>query len=334
MILAVDVEVIIDKLKNLGWIRTGKITGNYQIIYCPFHNDGKETKPSCGILLKEEYRAGVSYPAGFFHCFACNASGDMNEFIRRLLEIHSLTQTVAEWLKNNIPGYESNDDFIPLIPSNIADVLKSKWIVDSIQQRQYSVQTFVSEEELASYRFTVDYMYERKLTDEIIDKYDIGYDANFVPPGRSKRLPVITFPVRDSQGRTLFFCRRSIQGKYYNYPEGVTKPVYGLYELPKNCRSVVVCESCINALTSVRYGRPAVALMGTGNPYQVQQLRRSGISEFVLCFDGDEAGKKATRRWKKNLGDIAMVWTINMPDGKDLNDLEKSEYDKLYDEKE
>ena len=36
--------------------------------------------------------------------------------------------------------------------------------------------TYVSEEELESYRFYHPYMWERKLTPEVVDKFDIGYD--------------------------------------------------------------------------------------------------------------------------------------------------------------
>ena len=33
---------------------------------------------------------------------------------------------------------------------------------------------------------------------------------------------------------------------------------------------------------------------------------------------------------KKNLQDVGLVWVIQMPEGKDLNDCDKSEFDMLY----
>ena len=173
-------------------------------------------------------------------------------------------------------------------------------------------------------------MYERKLTDEVIEKYDIGYDAKWIPPGRKKPVPCITIPVRDRQGRTLLLCRRSIQGKLYNYPTGVQKPVFGIDVLPYGLKTVIICESAINAMTAVVYGYNAVALLGTGNPYQIQQLKELGVQNFVICMDGDEAGQKATMKLKKALRTVAMVWSITMPDGKDLNDCSKEEFDNLY----
>jgi DNA primase len=47
-------------------------------------------------------------------------------------------------------------------------------------------------------------------------------------------------------------------------------------------------------------------------------------------MDGDEAGRKATEKLKKALKSVAMVWVIHMPDGKDLNDCTKEEFEQLY----
>lgn len=328
----VDVYTVLNKLESEGFIRTSKRVGNYMQIYCPFHNDGNERKPSCGVLLYEEVRAGRKYPAGFCHCFTCHYAKPLHEMITDLLKLKHISQTGMDWLIANIPGFDpdSNDDFEFLIPLDVMDTINEQYAVSYIQSLTKPKQQYVSEEELASYRFTVPYMYERRLTDEIIERFDVGYDANWIAPGRKKPTPCITFPVRDKDGNTLFLCRRSIQGKFFNYPTGVLKPVYGLYELPKDCKSIIICESCFNALTSWSYGRPAVALLGTGNAYQIQQLKELGVREFILAFDPDEAGRKATEKIKRALKNIAIVWSFEgIPIGKDINDLSKEEFELL-----
>ena len=113
-------------------------------------------------------------------------------------------------------------------------------------------------------------------------------------------------------GNTLFFCRRSVKGKIYNYPQGVTKPVFGIDMIPEGTTSLIICESCINCLTAVSYGYNAVALMGTGNAYQIQQLKELGVADFIICTDGDEAGRRAANKLKNQLSSIAMVWMIPM----------------------
>lgn len=58
-----QVEAVVDQLDTLGLIRKGKITGDWYTIHCPFHNNGQEKKPSCGVLLQEQVKNGQVYPA-------------------------------------------------------------------------------------------------------------------------------------------------------------------------------------------------------------------------------------------------------------------------------
>ena len=332
VIIMVDIVEVLNKLEALGLIHQAKRTGNHMMIRCPFHSDGKEQHPSCGVLLTDEVRDGKKTAAGHFHCFACHTSKRLPDAVDFLLKQKKISQDGVSWLRENIPGYDPSltDNFDYLLPAETVEALTNKYAVDYFRMLTKPKQSYVSEEELAKYRFTIPYMYERKLTDAIIDKFDIGYQADWVPPGRKRPVPCITFPVRDRTGGTLFFCRRSIEGKLFNYPEGVTKPVYGLYELPKGIKSVVIVESCFNALTCWVYGKPAVALLGTGNSYQINQLKQLGVHEFILGFDPDDAGKKATEKLKKALRSVAMIYQFEgIPEGMDINDLSKEEFDAL-----
>ena len=328
-----DVEKILQTLESHELIRTNRITGNWFTVYCPFHNDGNEKKPSCGVLLKDEYRNGKKYPQGLWHCFSCGSVKSMTDAVTYILKSKHIDKDGLKWLSEHVPGFEIDADFDYLIPPDMMNNISNKYAVNYIQSKLKSEQHFVSDEELAKYRFTVPYMYQRGLTDEIIEKFDVGVDMNWIPPGRKKKVPCITFPVRNSHGQTLFLCRRSIEGKLYNYPEDVIKPVYGIDVIPKDCKSLVICESVINALTCWKWGYPSVALLGTGNSYQMQQLRELGVSEYVICMDGDDAGKRATSKIKKALKSNAIIWTIHMIDGKDVNDIDKETFDRLYDER-
>ena len=326
-----DVEKILYKLQEFNYVRLHKINGNYFTIYCPIHNGGQERKPSCGVLLHEQYKNGGKYPEGFCHCFSCGYHDTLPNMITKILETRNISKSGLDWLNENIPGFEVDAELESLIPQDMMQALNSSFAINYIKAQTSSRDKhYVTEEELSKYRFTVPYMYERGLTDELIEKYDIGFDADYIPPGRKKKLPCITFPVRDLQGNTLFLCRRSVEGKFFNYPRDVEKPVYGLYELPPNVKRVTICESCFNALTSIKYGEYAVALLGTGTPYQMKQLRESGISEFILGFDPDEAGKRAVAKWKRALSDVGIVWTYEgIPEGKDINDLSYDEFKNL-----
>lgn len=332
---ATEIRLVVDKLAEFQLIRPNRIINSYYSCYCPIHNDGQERKASFGILLQDEVRNGQVYKAGWCHCFACSYTGMLPQLITDILKSKSIPQSGKEWLLQNVPSVEIDESSVDhLIPTDTMSSLLSQHAVNYIQSKTQGQINYVTEEELAKYRFTVPYMYERHLTDEIIEKYDIGYQGDWIPDGKKKPVPCITFPVKDKQGRTLFICRRSIAGKMYNYPTGVTKPLYGIDQVPEDCKSLFICESAINALTLATWGYTAVALLGTGNQYQIQQLRELGVAEFILCMDGDDAGYRASSKIKRQLQDCAIVWTVRMTPGKDVNDCSREEFEKLYESRE
>lgn len=325
-----NVVKILEKLQSDNLIRLNKITNKYYQIYCPFHNDGNEHKPSCGVLLEDEIKNGVVYKAGWTHCFSCGYAKNLPDMISDLLKIHSISSTGLQWLKDNVEDFDIEDTSDNLISSDLFQTLESKYAVNYIHNLTNNKSNYISEEELKQYRYTVPYMYDRKLTDELISKFDVGVDLNWIPEGRKKPVPCITFPVRDKKGNTLFIVRRSIEGKFFSMPKDILKPVYGLYELPKNCKSVILVESCFNALTCYRYGKPALAMLGTGTPYQISQLKQLGVQEFILGFDNDYAGQRAINKFKKQLKYVAFIRELKgIPENKDINDLSEEEFNSL-----
>jgi DNA primase len=152
------------------------------------------------------------------------------------------------------------------------------------------------------------------MTPEVVDIFDIGYDS---------KTKSITFPVRDKQGRCLFVARRSVVTKFFNYPAGAEKPVYGLYELGDRANypsEVIICESMIDAIYFWTVGKYAVALNGLGNELQFKQLREMPCRKFILCTDSDDAGMKARARIKKNVRN-KLITEYVLPEGrKDANE--------------
>lgn len=323
-----EILEVVTKLESQNLLKTKRKTGKWMTCYCPFHSNGNEKKPSCGILLEEEYKNHQKYPAGIWNCFSCGYSNDLISGIDDILKLHDIKMSGLEWMQQNISDYKEESEFEFLIPKDIMEATQSKFAVNYIQSLSDTKQKFISEEELSKYRYTVPYMYERHLTDKIIEKFDVGFDPSFQVGHR--KVPSITVPVKDENGNTLFIYRRSIEGKFHNYPQDIEKPVFGLDQVPKDCEDLLVCESIINALTAWTYDVPAVALMGTGTSYQMNQLRRSGIRSFTTCFDGDDAGRRATLKFYRNMSDICIVWRINMIDGEDLNSIERSQFFEIY----
>ena len=335
MITTDQIVKVVDELDSLGYIRKKKVTGDWYTIYCPFHKDGKERKPSCGVSIKPKVSNRKKTEAGHFYCFTCHHSKPLVPSVQEILNINNVSESASEWLKSHVPGIEldsQDTDTDDLVPGSVMGSLVSKFAVDYVMSvSSKGKSSYVSEEELESYRYTVPYMYERGLTDEIIERYDIGFDPNHVPENKSKPVPCITFPVKDRHGRCLFIFRRSVEGRYFNYPTGVEKPLYGLYELSSLAKTVYICESAFNLMTLVRHGLDGVALFGTGNSLQIKQLKELGAKRFILAMDPDEAGQRARKKLRKNLSKVAFISELNgFPEGKDLNDLTEEEFENLY----
>lgn len=330
-----EIEEIVDKLDEFGVIRKSRVIGDYYQIYCPLHNDGNERKPSSGILLHDEVRNGKSYPAGFWHCFSCGRAMSLSQLLQEIINQRGVnSKEILTWINDNITNVDASSNFDYLVSDrDVIKKLNSKLAVNYLTNLTQDKYNYVSEEELSKYRYTVKYMYDRKLTDEVIEKFDVGVDLHFIPPGRKREKPTITFPVRDTKGRTLLVYRRSIADKNFYMPQGLEKPVYGLYELNPKETSVILCESIFNALTCYVYGKSALALLGTGTPSQISRLKTLGVSEFVLGLDPDEAGERGCSKLKKALSSVAFVRRMPIPEGKDINDLTKEEFYECYNER-
>jgi DNA primase len=123
---------------------------------------------------------------------------------------------------------------------------------------------------------------------------------------------------------------RNVSNKYFHIEKNKDKPVYLLNFINReNIDKVYVCESQINALTLWTWGYPAIALFGTGSSHQYEILNKCGIRNYVLCFDGDIAGNKGRNRFIEKIRNDVLISYKSIPDGKDVNDLTKEQFEKL-----
>lgn len=287
------------KLKDLTF------KANEAILTCPHHKDGKENTPSCYMMLEDDGR----FNAGTWHCFSCGSHGNLIKFVAEVLDISY--RHAIEWVLG-FTNYAIRDtgevkQFLPLSEYFNTPNTEEKIGWDGIPV-----------EELKKYDYIHPYMFQRKLTDEIIDKFEVGYD----PTDDS-----LTFPVY-LDGRCLFVAKRSVKGKFFTLPKIHPKPVYGADYITGN--EVYVCESVINALTCYAYGKEAVALFGTGSKEQIDFLCHLPVRHYILALDPDDAGRDGIKRMKhKLLSSKKLLSVLDIPEGKDINDLSKEEFDSL-----
>lgn len=299
------IENILNELKReidgkyLNFI--GHKKGSDVTITCPFHRGGQESHPSCHVYADSD-NPNIYY--GTVHCFTCG----------KKVPLYTLV------------GYCFGED----------DEFGKQWLVDKYGNTFIEKSTFLPAIELFSkkepkkymdesvlnnYNYIHPYMFKRKLTREVISKFKIGYD---------KDTDCITFPVWDENGKLVTITRRSTTGKKFILEENKDKPVYLLNYIKKeNITSVYVCESQINCLTLWTYGIPSVALFGTGSKHQYDILKKSGVRNYILALDGDQAGRKGTLRFINSMPSDIFISVLDVPNGRDINDLSKEEFDRL-----
>lgn len=296
-------QVEVEEVTGKHLFRRTKSLGSNMQFSCPFHSGGMEKNPSCGMSREVTYGGGKAHEAGTVHCFTCGYTNDLTNFISDVFGRMDSGFYGNQWLKKNFAASEIISR--PKIDLNFGRSI-------AVPEKVF---TPMLEEELDKYRWVHPYMYERKLTDDIIVMFDVGYD---------KLQDSITFPVRDLKGNTIFINRRSVRSKFHKYGEDDPKSefIYGEYELNKYPEwfknspqkgKLYVVESIINCLTLWTMRIPAVALMGVGGGNQFNLLRKRKERNIVLALDPDEAGMKAQEKIYKQVGKDKLVTFLRYP---------------------
>lgn len=317
-IIQSDTQSILDMLKfdlaqhGVNRFHMFRNNGDNIQTNCPFHKNGQERKPSFG----------VNGDIDKCHCFSCSWSGTIEEMISELYGYQDEGKFGKRWLikRFNTVEIETRPNIMEgFHVRNNSNAFNNPCRSDNV----FSVDKMVTEEELDKYRYIHPYMYERKMDDRVIDIFDIGYD---------KETECLTFPIRDKNGNCLFIARRSVKTKFFSYPQGVEKPLYGLYELyqlDEFPKEIYICESMIDAITIWCYDKYAVALNGLGNDLSITQLNNLPNRTFILATDKDDAGRKARIKLKNKLSNkiIKELDYSSYPEGaKDINDMSRTEF--------
>ena len=295
--IVATVEQVVKDIKlqiyGTGLLKEINNTGSDIMCTCPFHANGREHNPSCGVLLKDKELNGKKYEAGTAHCFTCGYTADLPQFVADLLG-----------LENSLAGYKwlvsrynySTQEREPL-DLNLYRGLEQK----SSYMDEEDVERFYRE--LINSNRACEYLAKRQLNRQVIDAYKLGYDSAD---------KTVLFPVRDMSGKVVFYKGRSLVGKHFYNAKEIDKSsvVFGLYELIKLLEQGVITpdteiwitESEIDALSLIPQGEYSIAIMGSHiSEEQCRELERSPFRRFVLATDNDEAGRKGASQIKRLL---------------------------------
>ncbi len=296
---------------------------------------------------------------GFFHCFASGEHGDVIGFLMRVegLSFPEAVEKLAQAAGLEVPQPS---------PEAEAAARRRRSLLDVVEA---AAAFFERQLHLPGGKRAMDYLRGRGLDDAAIRRFRLGYapaeagmlaqalqrsgvepeslvEAGLLrtsdrggPPAASLRNRVV-FPITDSRGRPVAFGGRTladVQPKYLNTPESPLfrkgDMLYGLAQARDaawRTREIIVVEGYMDAIALSQAGfEQAVASLGTAfGENQLRALWRI-VDEPVLCFDGDEAGRRAARRTAERALPVLVpgksLRFARLPDDRDPDDLVRSD---------
>ena len=280
-----------------------KKSGANFVCVCPFHDD---KNPSMS----------VSPSRGIFHCFSCKAGGDAIKFVMdyEKLSYPEAVEKIAG-LQNFTLNYVRGGE-----PAK-----ENKHILENANAFYRSL--------LYKTPAAIEYLYSRGITDELIDKFELGFAPESaqtirllqneqIEPKEALEVGIvkqnengiyasfinrITFPIYTHAGRLVGFGGRTISGnpaKYVNSPQSAvfdkSTLFYG-YHLAKReiftKNQIIITEGYMDVIMLHKAGfNNAVAVLGTALTTKHLPLLKRGEISVILCFDGDEAGINAATK--------------------------------------
>ncbi|HCE2460978.1 TPA: DNA primase [Vibrio parahaemolyticus] len=319
LLARLDIVDIIDarvKLKKKG--------KNYGAC-CPFHN---EKTPSFSVSQEKQ----------FYHCFGCGAHGNAIDFMMAFerLEFVEAIEELASYLGLDVPREQRSGGGGQFNSGPQASSSEKRSLYDLMGS---IAQFYRNQLKQPSSKVAIEYLKDRGLSGEIVQKFGIGYVAdewdlvrkNFGQNKDNQDMLVtggmliendkgnrydrfrgrIMFPIRDRRGRVIGFGGRVLgEGtpKYLNSPETPIfhkgKELYGLYEVLQAHREpaqILVVEGYMDVVALAQYGVDySVASLGTSTTGDHIQMLFRQTNTVVCCYDGDRAGKEAAWRALEN----------------------------------
>ncbi|HUV71111.1 MAG TPA: DNA primase [Terracidiphilus sp.] len=305
-----------------GYIRLRKSGAQNYSGLCPFH---KEKSPSFSVHAVRQ----------FYHCFGCQASGDVFSFVQKIENVGfpEAVRIVAQKAGIPLPKREFSS------PEEAADARMRANLLDL-----HETATAWFEEQLRGPEGAIgrEYLAGRGLTPEGIKTFRIGYAPDSFNALRNRLKGIaddetlrasglfsskeqgdgtmgtiydrfrkrVMFPIANESGRVIAFTARTLEtgdkagAKYINSPE---TPLYSkgqvLFNLDKAKSAIrqfefaLLVEGQMDCISVFLRGIQAViATSGTAFTEQQVAILRRHTSNVVVNFDPDAAGSNAAEK--------------------------------------
>ena len=283
--MAVDIERIKASTPLLSTIE--KLTGEQVVkhkICCPFHND---MTPSLHI-----------FDDGKWKCFGCGKHGDVLDFLGYYY--YGLRYDPAIHFVELIDRLGALE--IKPLPQRTIKPKPEKPKLNISLEQVYRWHETMSEERR-------EYWYSRKLTDQTINEFFLGWDGKrFTIPALYRLIP---FAVK----RRKFDVEDGIDAKYTSI-EGSRVGLFNADNLAI-AHTVIICEGEIDCMLLHQNGFTAVSSTGGAGSWKADWSQFfSHVANVFVIYDNDKAGVEGALKIKQS---IRRAKIVTLPDG--INDI-------------
>lgn len=333
-----------DIVELLGKYLQLRRAGNSWKACCPFHS---EKTPSFHVNPARQS----------FHCFGCGVGGDALKFImmyenldyptalRRLADMNGIpvieeeeNPEMARQRRIRARVVEANSLATEYYHRKLCRDAAAAHVREYLKQRGFGIEIARAWQlgwappdfrELAQLAAT------RSMDDRLLaEAYLLGRGQRGLYPVFRDRL---MFPIHNVRGEVVGFSGRIIQEgqdprKYVNTADTAAfhkgELLFGLYKatgpIGKAGMCVVVCEGQLDVIACHEKAdiRNAVAGLGTAFTDEHARILRKYAKKAILCYDGDNAGIKASEKTFRKLAAAGLeVYHASLPPGEDPDSL-------------
>lgn len=307
------------------------VKGNRDAYICPLCDSGKGANQTGAFTIDKKDKTRWT-------CFACDKGGDifdlvgylenMPEFKDRLIKLGEVFDMGLNVNNNNYTEFSKDAGF------NFNFMQEEQAPQQKEPQPVKQPADFLAYYEKAHRNIAKSsYLVKRGLTDKTINRFKIGYDANFKQPNSTnnfKGYPAIVIP----KSRNSFIVRFTNDNTNQKASKVGNEQLFNFITLQRNPdKPIFIVEGEIDALSIMEVGGEAIALSGATNVKHflqalAQQINNSEIPlnlnrPLILALDKDTAGENAKDELSKGLDAIQQKYTIAelWDNVKDCNDM-------------
>lgn len=289
---AVSLEAVLRhyRVNGLRRRRRGELEGS-----CPIHRGEREDA------------FHVHLAKNMFHCFACQAGGNVLDFVAAMehCSIRDAALKLQAWFGSPPPG---------------PPLGRRARTAGNAQERELVREKSGWNPPLRFALSGVDsfhpYLLQRGIDPATAREFGVGfYRGNGLLKGR------IVIPIRNEQGEIVAYADRALgeASPKYRLPRGFRKgrELFNFHQaVATGSQTVVVVEGYFDCLRVHQAGFPCVvALMGCSLSARQERMLLDRFERVVLMLDGDPAGRAASRTLSARLSRECLVSVIEIPDG-------------------